>query len=360
MAEQHESERKRTRPPLSSQGVMTLLERWVSELERGAPFARSEPKEPQAPAPVQERPRSEPKPRAPAVEKTPTAPVLAAREEIRLQSWGAALPPGDAHVVLLRQGHRVVHPGTVGVRGPCAPTHGELISLGWTEAQALALEFVLTWFGSPFDAVTWDPQGAGALRWGAWPLSGLALVDALGRWKRRAPEGFEARLGRFGVAVTLGQPPKGSTLTVLDLEHGTPVEGKQALSVLGEDPRLVAALAQAGREREAQLAQLESLLEHVLRPALASSGSSTAVTESSRGPFSTPRALALLLHAELRLGRRGVARLVAHTREKAGASITGEQAGPLFAAELQASGRAREAAEVRRILSSPELPDTVA
>jgi len=334
---------------------MALLERWVSELERGAPFATPEPAEPPPPAPAQERPRPEPKPRAPAAEKAPTAPLLAAREEIRLQSWGATLPPGDAQVVLVREGSRLVHRGTVGIRGPCAPTRGELLGLGWTEAQARALEFILAWFGAPFDSVSWDPQGDGELRWGAWPLSGLALVEALGRWKLRAPAGFEARLGRLGVDATLGQPPEAPSLTLMDLERGAPVEGRQAMALLGEDPRLLAALAQAGRERDAQLAQLEYLLEQVLRPALALTGTSTSLADASGGPFSTPRALALLLHAELRLGRRGVARLVAHTREKTGQPGAGEQAGPLFATDLQSAGRAREAAEVRRILSSPEL-----
>jgi hypothetical protein len=340
---------------------MALLERWVSEIERGAPPVSPEPAEPQAPAPVKERPRPESKPRAPAAEakpraptaeKAPTAPFRAAREEIRLQTWGATLPPGDTQVVLMRQGGRIAHPGTVGIRGPCAPTRGELLGLGWTEAQARALEFVLAWFGAPFDSVTWDPQGEGELRWGAWPLSGLAIIEALGRWKRRAPEGFEARLGRLGVDASLGQPPQASSLTLLDPEHDAPSEGRQALALLGEEPRLLAALAQAGRERDAQLAQLEYLLEQLLRPALASAGTGPSLADASSGPFSTPRALALLLHAELRLGRRGVARLVALTREKAG---SGELTGPLFAAELQTAGRAREAAEVRRILSSPEL-----
>jgi hypothetical protein len=141
------------------------------------------------------------------------------------------------------------------------------------------------------------------------------------------------------------------------VEHGQHAEGRQALVMMGEDPRLFAALAQAGREQGAQLSQLEYVLEQILRPALAYSVGGASPADSSEGRFSTPRALALLLHAELRLGRRGVARLVAHTREAAGQPGSGKQAGLLFAADLHAAGRTREAVEVRRILSSPELAD---
>jgi hypothetical protein len=355
---EYESERKRPRAPLSSQGVMALLERWVSDLERDDPF--SHPQEPQAPVSPPERPRPEPIPRNAVAEKDPTHSIRAARKEIRLQGWGAILPPGDAQIVLSQDGGRLVHRGTVGVRGPCAPTRRELLELGWTEDQARALEFVLAWFGAPFDSLTWDPQGEGELRWGAWPLAGSALIEALGRWHRRDPQGFEARLGRLGVEAASRPPPEASSLTLLDLEGGQPAEGRQALALMGEDPRLFAALAQAGREQGAQLSQLEYVLEQILRPTLAYSGGSTSPAAPSDGPFSTPRALALLLHAELRLGRRGVARLVAHTRELAGKPGAGEQAGLLFAADLHAAGRTREAAEVRRILSSPELADVPA
>ncbi len=336
---EHESERKRPRAPLPSQGVMALLERWVSNLERDDPFPRAE----EAPAPAQE--------------KDPTASIRAARKEIRLQGWGAILPPGDAQVVLAHEGDRLVHRGTVGVRGPCAPTRRELLELGWTEGQARALEFVLAWFGAPFDSLTWDPQGEGELRWGAWPLAGPALIEALGRWQRRDPSGFEARLGRLGVEVTSRSPPQPSSLTFLEVERGQRAEGRQALTLMGDDPRMFAALAQAGRERAAQLSQLEYVLEQLLRPALAYSRGGASSADSPDGPFSTPRSLALLLHAELRLGRRGVTRLVSHTRETAGQPGSGEQSGARFAEDLHTAGRTREAAEVRRILSSPELAD---
>nr|WP_244224266.1 hypothetical protein [Corallococcus sicarius] len=266
----------------------------------------------------------------------------------------ATLPPADARVVLGNEGGRLVHRGTVAVRGPCAPSREELLGLGLTEAHARALEFVLAWFGSPFDSVSWDSQSGGELRWGAWPLSGPTLIAALAEWKRSEPAAFEARLGRLGIDVIPEHPPEPASLRVQGVRSAPPTEGREALTVLGEDPRLVAALAQAGRERGAQLAQLESLIAQVLRPVLTSGA---APVDAPGGPFTTPRALALLFHAELRLGRRGVTRLMAHARERAGQPASGEHAGELFAEALRAAGRAREAAEVWRILASPELAD---
>ncbi|MFL5343844.1 MAG: hypothetical protein ACJ8AT_03585 [Hyalangium sp.] len=382
MAE-HDSERKRARPPLPAQGVMALLERWVSELERDAPASAPAPEAPrsrnrparerlepdpftdklsaeeapapQAPAPSPARPRPEARPREPGEQRHPATAARAAREELRLQGLVVTLPPGDAQIVLGREGGRIVHRGTVGVRGPCAPTQEELLGLGMTKAQARALEFVLAWFGSPFDSVTSEVSDGEGPGWGVWPLSGAALIEALVRWKRREPEVFKARLERLGIDVTPGQPPEPPSLSLMDLEHGHLITGPQALERLGEDPRLLAALAQAGRERGAQLAQLEYLHEQVLRPALLSSEGSAAPLDAPGSPFATPRALALLFHTELRLGRRGVTRLVAHAHEKPGQSGSGEPAGQRFAADLQAAGRVREATELRRILSSPEL-----
>ncbi|MDY7231335.1 hypothetical protein [Hyalangium rubrum] len=377
----HDSEPKRTRSPLSSQGVMELLDRWVTTLEQEPPAStpraeaprprnravRSEPPsapftdtraeeappaEPRATEPRPERPRPEARPREPSQEKDPADTARAAREEIRLQGSVALVPPGEAQVVLGRENGKLLHRGTVGVRGPCAPTQAELLRLGLTEAQARALEFVLAWFAAPFDHVSWDSHAGEGPRWGTWPLSGNGLIEALARWKRKEPSAFAARLGRLGIDATLGQP---STLTVMDVEHGHPVEGRKALPLLGEDVRLLAALAQAGRERGAQLAQLEYITEQLLHPALALASEGEAPLDSPDGPFSTPRALALLFHAELRLGRRSVARLVAHAQEPAKGSGAGEHAGQRLAASLQSAGRTKEAAEVRRILSSPEL-----
>ncbi|WP_223638448.1 hypothetical protein [Corallococcus sp. EGB] len=201
---------------------------------------------------------------------------------------------------------------------------------GLTEPQARALEFVLAWFGSPFDSVTSEAPSGREPRWGAWPLSGPALITALDHWKQREPEAFEARLGRLG----------------LDATHDT-------LALFEEDPRLLAALARAGQERGAQRAQLETVVTHVLRPMLASCAQGETAVDAPEGPFASARALALLFHAELRLGRRGVARLVALARERPESPGAGER----LAEDLRATGRSREATEVWRILTSPELAD---
>ncbi|RKH11797.1 hypothetical protein D7Y13_15050 [Corallococcus praedator] len=266
----------------------------------------------------------------------------------------ATLPPLNARVVLGHENGRLIHRGTVAIRGPCAPSREEVIGLGLTEAQARAMEFVLAWFGHPFDAVTWDSPSGVELRWGAWPLSGPALIAALAHWKQREPDAFEARLGRLGIDVTLEEP---ASLHLQGSRGAPPCEGREALALLGEDPKLMAALAQAGRERGAQLAQLEALIAQVLRPLLASCAPGAAEGASPEGPFSTARALALLFHTELRFGRRGVTKLLAHAREKPGQPASGERAGELLAEDLRTAGRVREAAELWRLLASPELAD---
>lgn len=392
---------------------MSLLERWVSDLERDTPFSTQEPtasrpRNPAAPSRSEADPFSEPKPRAapsrseadPFSEPKPRAPharseadpvsepkksrvpssrheadpfsepksqaqaarpldphiaaLRAAREEIQLQGMVATLPPAKARVVLGHENGRLVHRGTVAVRGPCAPSHAELLGLGLAEPQARALDCVLAWFGNPFDAVTWDSPSGVDLRWGAWPLSGDPLIAALACWKQREPEAFDARLGRLGIDVTLAPP----TLRLQGSRGAPDCEGREALALLGEDPRLMASLAQAGRERGAQLAQLKALLAQVLRPLLSSCSPDVAGVEAPpEGPFSTARALAVLFHVELRFGRRGVTKLMAHARERAGQPASGEFAGERLAEDLRTAGRAREAAELWRLLSSPELAD---
>ncbi|NOK22419.1 hypothetical protein HMI50_35950 [Corallococcus carmarthensis] len=262
--------------------------------------------------------------------------------------------PGGARIVLGNEGGRPIHRGTVAVRGPCAPSREDFMKLGLTEVQVRALEFVLTWFGSPFDSVTSEPQSGGELRWGAWPLSGPTLITALAHWRQREPEAFEARLGRLGLEATPEQPPEPASLRFPGARNAAPIEGRDVLAMIAEDPRLLAALAQAGRERGAQLAQLEALVTHVLRPILAS------YTDDSPedSAFASARALALLFHAELRFGRRGVTRLVALARERPEPPIAGEHAGERLAEDLRAAGRSREASEVWRILTSPELAES--
>ncbi|MHA7634055.1 hypothetical protein [Corallococcus sp. M7] len=253
------------------------------------------------------------------------SPFRAAREELQLQGPVVTFPDG-VRIVLGSEGGRPIHRGTVAVRGPCAPSREELRELGLTEPRARALEFVLAWFGHPFDSVTSEPQSGGEPRWGAWPLSGPALIAALAHWKQQDPEAFDARLGRLGFDST---------------------------APFAEDPRLVAALARAGRERGAQRAQLETLVTHVLRPMLDSCSQAETAVDAPGGLFASARALALLFHSELRFGRSGVTRLVTLARERPQPPAAGEH----LAEDLRASGRSREASEVWRILTSPELAD---
>ncbi|ADO75878.1 uncharacterized protein STAUR_8123 [Stigmatella aurantiaca DW4/3-1] len=264
--------------------------------------------------------------------------------------------PGPTQIVLAHEDGKLIHSGTIGIRGPCAPSREEWLGLGLKKAQALALEFVLVWFGAPFDAATGGEEPC----WGTWPFSGRAFIEVLAHWKHLDAAAFNARLGRWGVDVTLGQPAAPSSLTVIDTEQGRPLGGREALSLLGKDARLFAALAHAGRERSAQLAQLRFIAEKTLPTLLARAGQEPPAAESSPELALTPRMLALLLHAELRLGFRGSAKLAALAREDAGRPRAEEHAAQRFAAELYAFGRPREAAEVRRILYSPELATALA
>lgn len=259
------------------------------------------------------------------------SPFRAAREALRLQGPVVTFPDG-ARVVLGNDGGRPIHRGTVAVRGPCAPSREELMGPGLTEPQARALDFVLAWFGHPFDSVTSEPQSGAEPRWGAWPLSGPTLIAALAHWKQHEPEAFDARLGRLGFDAT-------------------------ALTLFAEDPRMIAALARAGQERGAQRAQLETLVTHVLRPMLDSCAQAETAVDAPGGLFGSARALALLFHAELRFGRRGVTRLVTLARERPEPPVAGEHAGERLAEDLRATGRSRDASEVWRILTTPELAD---
>ncbi|MFP2899676.1 hypothetical protein [Corallococcus sp. 4LFB] len=260
--------------------------------------------------------------------------------------------PDGARIVLGNEGGRPIHRGTVAVRGPCAPSREDFLQLGLTEAQVRALEFVLAWFGGPFDSVTSEPQSRGDPRWGAWPLTGPTLITALAHWRQREPEAFEARLGRLGLEATPEQPPQPAALRFLGSRSAAPLEGRDALAMFAEEPRLLARSPEAGRSaRPAGAAG--GLVSHVLRPILASY-TEDAPADSA---FAPARALALLFHAELRLGRRGVTRLVAFVRERPEPPVAGEHAGERLAEELRATGRSREASEVWRILTSPELAD---
>ncbi|XXF77674.1 hypothetical protein P2318_32170 [Myxococcaceae bacterium GXIMD 01537] len=379
-----DSERKRARPPVSSQGIDALLERWVSELERDDPWSearveaprgknranveRPSPLEetrvpPEREAPEEHAPKAHaPVKRAPA-ETPPHATekvraIRAARAEIRVQGSVVTVPQ-NSPVAVERTRERLVHRGTVAIRGPCAPSRAELVGLGVTEPQARALEFVLAWFGSPLDALSGGIHGGPGPGWGSWPLSGELLGRALSRWKGSDPSNFEASIGRFGIDVLDdGEGPP--ELSVLSVEEGHPVHGREALALLEDDVRLFAALARAGRERGAQLAQLACIIESILQPLLASAERSRETQSPAEELFSTPLALALLLHAELRLGRRGSTRFAVLARGEAGKPDGDASAGHRFVSLLQTAGRSREASEVQLILSSPELAATLA
>ena len=220
-----------------------------------------------------------------AATRPPSAPAedRGGLSEVRIRGSLAELPePAGALIALTRTGGRWAHRGVMALRGPTAP-------LGWDSespldaAQRAAVEFAVTWFGAPFDAV--DCVGSG-LAWGLWRLTGVELADALRDFRARAPLGFSATVSRYGVEV--GQDAQGGSVLRFTPPGGATLEARAAEAAICHDPRCVAVLAWASREAGAREAQLGVLLRcHV-----------TPVAEALGGAARHPRALAAVLAVE--------------------------------------------------------------
>jgi hypothetical protein len=259
----------------------------------------------------------------------------------------------SAHVVLLREGARFQHLGTVHPRGPAGPTRAAYTSLGLTDEQASALEFVLTWFGAPFDAVNVG-GGPADLTWGVWNFAGRRLARCLAAWKQEAPPVFDALLARHGITVT-AESSGPTRLTISLTRSGHLLRGDRVRQATATDPDLVAALALAGREPTAQLAQLATIVSRSVGPALAIPAPLRSEARSLGDLVKSSRGLAVIFYLALRSGRRRTARLVEALDGRGGA--LGDETAILSAVvdRLRAVGRGADAHHALRILSSPEL-----
>jgi hypothetical protein len=174
------------REPRAASDVDALLDRWVAQLEQ--PQTALLAPAPRGTAPLAPAPRGTARPdaigrsradapgrsRADAALDLDDRRAAATRDALaRVTLEGSTARFADeegGEMVLVRSGQRVVHRGTVGTRGPLGLSMTELQQEGLTESQARALEFVATWFGAPFDAISATVRGAPSIEWGFWPM----------------------------------------------------------------------------------------------------------------------------------------------------------------------------------------------
>jgi len=259
--------------------VETLIDRWVQRLERFPEPRAAERIEPARP------PQAPPKRAAPAA----TGPTV-----VQFEGEASGIP-------LSNVGGRIVHRGSIGLRGPCAPGPQLWSELGVGEPLRIAFDHVATWYGGAFDSV--NLRSDAPLSWGVWHLSGSQLAHALASFRGRGPEQYQASVAAFGV----GTDGDGEPRMTLRTGFGTLLRANAAERAIAGDPRLVAALARAARHAAARAAQIETALERSVRPMLATDvalldGSRQSLGQLLRGP----RQLAIALHAAIAGGPRAV------------------------------------------------------
>jgi hypothetical protein len=252
--------------------------------------------------------------------------------------------------VSLEQGNgRLRHRGTVAVRGRCASidTAGKNVAL--PDHVMRAFEFVASWFGFPFDAVNLRASEREVLSWGFWGLAGTELAGCLHQWKRQAPDTFANYLTAFGIDVADGP--------MLRVQFdGETAEGRGAEWAIATEPRLLAALARAGRDASAQQAQLDTVLANWVKPVSMQPWTrSAAGTATTADTLKSAAHMAVLLYLIRRYGRRATLRLMhtVHTRCRPENDQDAWLIGLVRA--LKNLRREHDSSEVLRISSSPEL-----
>jgi hypothetical protein len=276
----------------------------------------------------------------------------------RIEARDSTLTFADAAggvVVLARSGTRIVHQGTVGVRGPSGLSLRALQDHGLSEAQARASEFVAAWFGAPFDSIRVDRAApAASWRWGFWPLGPKETCVALAEWKARAPDSFTSMLGDYGIDVAPRTDDlRGPELEVVDPTRERVQTGPHAFDALSRDPRRIALLARVGRHGEARDAQLRTVLHGLVQPLLRLGLTAGGTRKTVADVVSSPRSLAVFLAAQRGLDLTGIADvLVAASRREADGPA---EATLLLALQDGLRKHTSAAHAVRRTLSSPEL-----
>jgi hypothetical protein len=343
--------------------VEGLLDRWLERLERfperedgGASTEGSAPAKPgAATAPAAKSvaatapPAQSEAATAPTAETQPAAPAGSAEhplQAVEVRGELVRFAGDEMPYVIERADGRILHRGTIGVRGPGAVTAESYRSLGVADAERAAFEFVAHWFGAPFDAV--NARTERALSWGSWIFTGPALAQALLQFKARSPFAFEQFLGKLGIdAVEDGAP-----LLAVRSARGTLLRGTTAEQVVTSDPRRVAALARAARDPDARAAQVATAFERSLRPALARPVPARSdVDPASRrlGEIATSaRDLAVVFFAALR-GQRAVSLLAQSVAQGWESGVKS------WLSAVEGSGHQQIAFQARRILVAPEL-----
>ncbi len=272
---------------------------------------------------------------------------------------GSAIVFSDAvggTIVLGRAGERIVHLGTVAVRGPYGLALGALRKHGLSEVEARGVEFVASWFGAPFDALAVNrAEGGRSLSWGFWPLGSEDIGRVLALWKERSPASFAEMLASYGFDVVRADAHElsGPELLLLDPHRGSLLRGDQALDTIARDVRYAAILARAGRHDDAKAAQLEVALRPVL-PLLRMSFAAPGKERLAIGAIaSSARTVAALVLASRALDLTRMAEILSGASAAPGADAEAK----LLAAVLTALGASRPSAAlaIRRTLSSPEL-----
>jgi hypothetical protein len=311
-----------------------LIQAWIDELESGQAQAPEAPGEPRRTEPPQE-PRGE--------------------EPPLLEEDGLLMRFRDERgglVALSPRGGLLLHRGTLGFEAGLARVGGWPGECNLSGAEASALAFALRWWGAPFDAVGVGSSSPG-VTWGIGRFTGAELARTLFAFEQKAPEAFEALLGRFGVRVT--GSPEAVELQVGGTGGRAVAHGARAIVLLAEEPRLVAVLARAGRDVEAGRVQLQAVARRALGPLRTLLAERSAPAEGDKAPpMPRLRTLAALYTLSLALGPRAVARLgpallAAEDAQQEDGSLHA------LARQLGERGHPAEALQVLRVLASPEL-----
>jgi len=329
-----------------------VLEQWISGLETKRAQPRVGPGDGERDGIPKRRGPAEHGPVASAA--LSAAPMAKMRETVEVR--GSSVVFSDAFggtIVLARSGDRIVHLGSVAVRGPYGLSLGSLRKHGLSEAQARGVEFVAAWFGSPFDALAVNrAEGGRLLSWGFWPLAAVDVGRVLALWKQRSPASFTDLLGVYGFDVASPAEPDlaGAQLIVVDTRSGSTRRGDRALAAIAGDPRCAALLARAGRHDDAKMAQLEVALRPIF-PLLRMSVASDKEREPVGVIAKSARTIAAMVLASRALDLTRIAEILASLEPG------GDMEPKLLGAVLNALAETRVSAAiaVRRTLSSPEL-----